>query len=268
METTSLLDPLTAAFAELPQTMALALGGSRAGPSADAASDIDFYVYTRAAIAPAVREGIVARLGGASRADLDQNYWGPSDQWLDAATGTEIDVVYFDAAWMEAQVRRVLDDHVPAMGYTTAFCHTIRHSQSLYDPGGWLAALQARTAAAYPESLRRAIIAYNHPLLRGLITSYAAQMAKALRRDDRVSLNHRLAALLAGYFDIMFAANRVYHPGEKQILARAAALCPSLPEGMAEDVTAVLAAAGTAEPGLMALVDRLLDRLDVWLVVM
>jgi hypothetical protein len=29
-----------------------------------------------------------------------------------------------------------------------------------------------------------------------------------------VSLNHRTAALLASYFDVLFALNRVHHPGD------------------------------------------------------
>ena len=113
----------------------------------------------------------------------------------------------------------------------------------------------------------RAIVAHNHPVLRGILTSYRTQIAKAVARDDLVSVNHRLAALLAGYFDILFAVNRVPHPGEKRLLAHAATLCPSLPADMAADVTAALAAAGAAPGELLVHLDRLLDRLDEWLAV-
>lgn len=260
-----LIERLGALFAERPEVVAVALGGSRASDAADAASDIDLYVYTRAEIPVEAREAMVARAGGATRADMAQNYWGPSDQWFDAATGVEVDAVYFDAAWMDDQVRRVLRDHRPSLGYTTAFCHTVRHSRPLHDPDGWFTALQMACAAPYPEELRRAIIAWNRPLLRDIITSYAAQIEKALQRDDRVSLNHRLAALLASYFDILFAFNRVWHPGEKRLVARASALCERLPEGMADDLEAVLAAAGTADPALTLHLHRLLDRLDALL---
>ncbi len=258
---------LAALFGELPQVVAVALGGSSAAGATDAKSDIDLYVYTRAEIPPADRQAIVARLGGATRADFEQNYWGPSDQWLDAVTGQEIDAVYFDAAWMAAQLTRVLDAHTPSLGYTTAFWHTVRQSRPLHDPTGWLAEQQRRAAVAYPEPLRRAIVAYNQPVLRDILTSYTAQIEKAVARDDLVSVNHRLAALLASYFDILFAANRVPHPGEKRLLARAVALCPSLPPGMAADVTATLTAAGAAPGELLGHLDRLLDRLDEWLTV-
>ncbi|WP_374687340.1 nucleotidyltransferase domain-containing protein, partial [Promineifilum sp.] len=92
-----LIERLGALFAERPEVVAVALGGSRASDAADAASDIDLYVYTRAEIPVEAREAMVARAGGATRADMAQNYWGPSDQWFDAATGVEVDAVYFDA---------------------------------------------------------------------------------------------------------------------------------------------------------------------------
>lgn len=254
-----------ARFAALPAVVAVALGGSAATGAADAVSDIDLYVYTRSDVPLADREALVAALGGASRADLGLTYWGAGDEWIDAATGIEMDATYFDADWMAAQLRRVLVDHRPSEGYTTCFWHTIRHSRPLHDPTGWFAALQATARAPYPEPLRQAIIAYNHPLLRGIIPSYYVQVAKAVERGDAVSVNHRLAALLASYFDILFAANRVPHPGEKRLVERALALCPNLPEGFAGDVAAVLVAGGSASPETLAHLTRLLDRLDAWL---
>jgi hypothetical protein len=192
-------------------------------------------------------------------------YFGPGDEWIDAATGIHVDAVYFDADWMAAQVRRAVVEHAPSLGYSTAFWHTVRTSQPFYDRHGWLSDLQATAAAPYPEALRRAIVAYNHPILRGTLSSYRAQLVKALARGDLVSVNHRLAALLAGYFDILFAVNRVPHPGEKRLMARAEALCATLPPDMAADVTATLTAAGAAPGEMLGHLDRLLDRLDEWL---
>jgi len=254
-----------ALLAALPPVVAVALGGSTATGTADADSDIDLYVYTRTDVDVADRAAVVAALGGAARADLGLTYWGPGDEWIDAATGIEIDVTYFDVDWMADRLRRVLVEHRPSEGYTTCFWHTVHHARPLHDPTGWLAALQATAAVPYPEPLRRAIIDYNYPLLRGVIPSYFEQLAKGLRRGDGVSVNHRLAALLACYFDVLFAANRVPHPGEKRLVERAIALCPRLPEGLATDVAAVLAAAGVVAPETLIHLMRLLDRLDEWL---
>ena len=105
----------------------------------------------------------------------------------------------------------------------------------------------------------------NHPTLRRVTTSYLQQLTKAVKRDDPVSVNHRLAELLRCYFDILFAVNRVPHPGEKRLLKFAGQL-PRLPESMESDVRAVLIGAGAPSPDVIANLDQLLDRLDTFLV--
>lgn len=248
-------------FAEFPQVEAVALGGSTASGVADAASDLDLYVYITSDILLVEREAIVERSGGARRADLGLTFWGSGDVWFDATTDTEVDAMYFGAAWMAEQLDRVLVEHRATLGYTTCFWHTVRHSQVLYDPHGWFAALQDRSAQAYPEALRRNIIAFNHPVLRNLILSYTGQIEKALKRGDRVSVSHRLTALFASYFDVLFALNRTPHPGEKRLLAYASR-CATQPEGMVVDVERVLSAPPET---VMDELTRLLDRLDALL---
>ncbi|MEY4748396.1 MAG: hypothetical protein RIQ60_610 [Pseudomonadota bacterium] len=259
-----LIEALQREYAQLPQVEALALGGSRARDlvPADDGSDIDLYVFTRGDIPLQVRDGIFGRLGQASRAEIDQRFWGPSDQWIDAASGLQVDVIYFDAGWMQAAIERVLVHHQASMGYTTCFWHTIRQSLPLYDRQGWLSDLKRLAAVDYPRPLRDNIIALNHPVLRGSLSSYASQIDKAVRRGDLVSLNHRVSALLASYFDCVFAASAVPHPGEKRLLELAAASCSACPVDMAADVKRVLRAAAV-EPGSLSLhLTALLDHLD------
>ncbi len=90
-------------------------------------------------------------------------------------------------------------------------------------------------------------------------------MEKAARRGDLVSVNHRVAALLASYFDVVFAANGVLHPGEKRLLEQAGRLCASLPQKMAAQVTAVLQTAGLPGNAVVEKITLLLDALDRWL---
>lgn len=251
-------------FAVLPQVEAVALGGSRgSGPGAtDHASDIDLYVYTRGEIPLAVREQMVADTGGATQKNLALDYWGAGDEWLNAPTGIEADICYFDAQWMQTQIARVLDDYQPALGYTTCFCYTMRQSIVFHDPRGWFHALQEKCRGEYPEPLRQNIIRHNHPVLRGIIPSYATQLGKAVKRTDLVSINHRVAALLASYFDILFAFNRQLHPGEKRQLEFAAKHCPQLPFNLDQDLQAILLMTAAEIPALPQRVNLLLDHLD------
>ncbi len=258
------LERLTELFSALPQVEAIALGGSRTGESADDLSDFDIYVYTNAAISSEVRRGIVQALGGASVADLGMVYFGDYDEWRDAETGAHFDLSYFGLEWMREQVERVMVRQQPSLGYTTAFAHTVSRSHILYDPEGAFAVLQAVSRKPYLEALRQAIVRYNYPLLRGTISSYYVQVGKAVKRADPVSINHRLAALLASYFDIVFAVNRTLHPGEKRLLQLALATCSSLPDAFAQDVTETLKKSVQGDE-LLPPLTRLLDALDVWL---
>jgi hypothetical protein len=177
-------------------------------------------------------------------------------------SGIMVDCNYFSAIWMEEQVVRVMETHQPSLGYSTCFCRTVHQSRAFYDPRGWFARLQNRVKQPYPEALRRNIIACNHPVLRAMMTSYLYQIESAVRRKDSVSVNHRVAALLASYFDIVFALNRVLHPGEKWLIAFAHSECTLLLTAMDADIAAVLAAAGTASAEVVVHLTRLLDRLD------
>ncbi len=253
-------------FAIFPQVAAVALGGSQSSGSADVGSDIDLYVYTEKEIPLAEQAALIKRSGGATRSELNLPYWGGVNMWIDAVTGITVDCMYFGTDWIEEQVARVMDKHQPSLGYSTSFCRTVKQSIVLYDPRGWFQALQARSRQDYPEPLRHNIIAHNHPVLRSIMSSYLYQIENAVRRSDSVSINHRVAALLASYFDIVFALNRVLHPGEKRLLAFARNECPMLPTEIDEDVTAVLFATAAAKNDVVHHLNRLLDRLDELLV--
>lgn len=266
---------IAAAFASHPEVLAVALGGSRARrrATADDHSDLDLYVFTTRDIDLDARRVIVRQLGGADSAQLDQPFWGLSDQWIDPATAVHVDINYFDADWMQDVVLRVVEGHEASLGYTTCFWRTVVHAEVLADRTRWLEDLKTRVDVSYPDALRANIVSLNHPVLRGIYTSYASQIAKAASRDDWVSVNHRTAALLASYFDCLFAANRVLHPGEKRLVEIATEECAIVPEAMRDDVEAVLRAVAPPSTGdgtprdLTArdqarAISRMLDRLD------
>lgn len=241
--------------------MAIALGGSHAGLVDDEHSDIDLYVFGEEPPPLALRRTLASEHD--PRPEIGNTAFGPGDEWVEAATGISVDLIYWSPDWIEDQIARVIDRHEASVGYSTAFWFTIRHARALVDRDGWLAGLKAKAETPYPEPLRRAIIGLNQPLLRAARSSFLHQIELAIARDDPVSVQHRTAALLASYFDVLFALNWRPHPGEKRILRHLAEQCTTLPVGYEADVRAVLAA--TAAPVELALVNRvhaLVDALD------
>src|SRR5829696_2642288 len=77
------------------------------------------------------------------------------------------------------------------------------------------------------------------------------------------SIQHRVTALLASYFDVLFAANELPHPGEKRLLRLAARHCTKIPTDMESHLNALLeTAARPASPAIVTHVNALLNNLD------
>jgi predicted nucleotidyltransferase len=255
---------VAAAFANLPEVVAVALAGSGVTGTDDEQSDIDLYVYAGAPLAMADRVAIATSF--AARAEVGNDFWEPGDEWIDAQTGRHVDVMYRTPVWIEEQLERVLVRHEASVGYSTCFWHNVLHSTPLFDRSGWYGDLQVAAARPYPERLKRAIIARNHPILRQTLSSYRAQIVSAVRRGDSVSIQHRLTALLASYFDVLFAVNELPHPGEKRLLQIATTQCAKIPADMESQINAVLEmAACPPTVAVVGQIDALLDSLDALL---
>lgn len=260
MDVHALAATIAAQYAEFPQVEAVAWGGSHTSVAADAASDIDLYVYVREPLPPGDRATFINPR--ASYAEINNQVWEPGDEWIEAESGTKIDVMYRELGWIKDQIDRVLVHHQASAGYSTAFWYNVQVSQPLWDRNGWFAALQAQAQQPYPEPLRRAIIAKNYPLLRNMLGSYQRQIKGAVARNDVVSIIHRVAALLASYFDVLFAVNRLPHPGEKRLIAYATRDCSLLPRDMAQQVEALVGASARSTDTVLDRVDVLVDNLD------
>jgi predicted nucleotidyltransferase len=255
-----LADAIAARYGRLPQVEAVALGGSLASGTADQGSDIDLYVYLREEVPVSVRASIAT--ARAEYAEVDNRFWEPGDEWIDAETGIHVDVMFRTVEWIEEQLNRVLRRHEASVGYSTCFWHNVVSSRVLYDRGGWFQALQQEAKQPYPEELRRAIVAKNYPILWRSASSYKYQLERAVARGDLVSVNHRVAALLASYFDILFAVNRMPHPGEKRLVEIAVEQCEKLPAGMARQVSELIGAVSRGDEGVVEKAKALVEGLD------
>ena len=256
---------VAAAFAKFPAVIAVALAGSGVAGTADEQSDLDLYVYAEEPVAMVDRIAIATRF--ATRREVGNDFWEPGDEWIDAQTGRHVDVMYRTPDWIEEQLERVLVRHEASVGYSTCFWHNVLHSTPLFDRSGWYRDLQAAAARPYPKPLRRTIIAKNHPILRQTLSSYLAQIERAVRRGDSGSIQHRVTALLASYFDILFAVNELPHPGEKRLLHLAVTCCAKTPLDMETHINALLeTAARPTTPAIAGHIDALLDSFDAFLV--
>lgn len=221
------------AFAALPQVEAIALGGSRAGTHYDETSDYDLYMYCTEIPETGIRSGILEQYCGYM--EIGNAFWELEDDCT-LKDGTDIDILYRNLADFSREIHAVVDKHTAHNGYTTCMWHNLMHSRILYDPNGKLAALQDRYRVPYPDRLREAVIRQNLRLLRGNLPSYDRQIQKAIRRKDLVSVNHRTAAFLESYFDIIFACNRLTHPGEKRMVEYAKEQAGILPVDFEENL--------------------------------
>ena len=97
------------------------------------------------------------------------------------------------------------------------------------------------------------------------MSSYLRQIELAIARNDPVSVNHRVTALLASYFDVLFAVNELPHPGEKRLIPYAVARCRRIPDDMPEKIKDLLASLRTGDattiPHLHLLIDSMEDLL-------
>ena len=88
--------------------------------------------------------------------------------------------------------------------------------------------------------------------------SYYEQIEKGVKRNDVVSINHRIAAFLASYFDIIFAVNETFHPGEKRLIQYAKENLRILPQDFEENIEKLL-----VQPNLetMQILDDMTEKL-------
>lgn len=225
MELTATDTALAEALMSLPGVCAVAIGGSRATGLADAASDTDAYALVSGTLpAPAERARVLRALADDDRVEA-QDAFGPEDHLV--VDGGLVEIVYLMADALSEQVDAAFGEGLMSEGFTTCFLHTVATCVPLADDGA-LAALRARLAT-YPEPTRRRILADTPEILRACLE----QLSSACERGDVLMATHRRASVQALWFNMLFALNRVYHPGEKRLLVHAAGL-DVLPAGAVE----------------------------------
>lgn len=221
-----------------PQTEAIALGGSRSTGLNDESSDYDVYVYVLKEIPEAERQKLLSRYCRVT--EIGNRYWECEDNCI-MNDGVPVDIIYRDMDSFDKELHRTVIECVPSNAYTTCMWHNLLNSKIIFDRNGNLAALKEKYSVTYPERLRENIICRGRKLLSGCIPSYDLQIKKAVQRGDSNAVTHRTAEFLASYYDVIFALNRLTHPGEKRLVEICADKCGLLPDNFRENLDRLFA---------------------------
>ncbi|WP_039953777.1 DUF4037 domain-containing protein [Brachyspira hampsonii] len=94
------------------------------------------------------------------------------------------------------------------------------------------------------------------------IASFYEQLEKAVKRNDIVSINHRITAILSSYFDILFALNEELHVGEKKLLDYVFKLCSKIPNNFDKDIKNILLCDKENDKNILKKVKILIENIE------
>lgn len=254
-----MFDQVILELSALPQIEAIALGGSRAGSHFDAKSDYDIYLYCTSPIEETVRRTILEKY--CTRLEIGNHYWELEDNGT-FKNGIDFDILYRNLDDFTAGIADVVEHCHPQNAYSTCMWHNLQTCKILMDRYGRLASAKARFHVAYPPLLQERILHRGWKLLCSSMPEYKTQILKAADRGDWVSVNHRTAAFLETYFDILFALNQKTHPGEKRLVQLCLESCPILPENFEENLNALFSHMFSSSALIAADLQRILASLE------
>ena len=229
IERPSAIPPSAARIADvvgtIPGVIAVSLGGSVASGLSDDTSDLDFHVFWSAPLAaPAEREALLATIADAGSVLVRPGTasWALED-WF-SLDGRHVELIYVAWGDVEDDVARAYGAGLTDQEFTTARLHNYAHGHALHDPSGALRAVRERLRRTYPEATRTIVMRREPERLALALKQWRAAQA----RGDLLLAQHRRYTLHASFFNLLFALNRRYHPGEKRLLIHAES-CPSKP---------------------------------------
>lgn len=251
-------------FTQIPEAEGILLAGSRATNTYDSESDYDIYVYSNETIPVEARRGIFKDLF--DYIEVNNQFWETEDDGYLRDGHIPVEIIYRDINFIVQNLQNKLERFQADVGYTTCIWANFIGSEILFDKNGMLRSLQNSYRIPYPPELKLNIIRKNYPLLKSQMPAYYHQIEKALKRGDIISINHRITAFLASYFDIVFALNEIPHPGEKKLLRIIKEQCRKVPECWEQNIREVLKRSGSCDPAIMPALDQLMNSLKELLV--
>ena len=253
-----MIEDLLQELSNLPQVEAIALGGSRAGAVFDEKSVYDVYLYCTGEVTEGEKRPILEKY--CSYLELSNHFWELEDNCR-LKNGIDMDFMYRNLDDFILDVASVVEQKNARNGYTTCMWHNLCTCRILYDANGRLAEAKRRFSVPYPQELKRSIIERNCRLLYAYMPAYSDQIKKAVQRNDLVSMNHRTAAFMESYFDVIFALNERTHPGEKRLIRLARESCPILPDHFEENIQKLYGNLFTIPEAAVAVLEEMIEEL-------
>ena len=218
---------------------AIVLAGSQTSLINDNMSDYDIYVYSKEKVNIEMREKFTKKYS--LHYELGNNYFEYGDEIILKESNICLDFMYRDISFIENEINYVWRNCNSKIGYTTAFLYNIKNSKILYESNDSFRNFQKELNKDYPKKLKDNIIEKNYNVMYAKKSaSFYEQLENAIKRNDIVSINHRTTAILASYFDILFAINEELHVGEKKLISYAKKLCSKLPDNFDKDIEDII----------------------------
>lgn len=218
---------------------AIVLAGSQTSLINDNMSDYDIYVYSKEKVNIEMREKFAKKYS--VNYEIENNYFEHGDEIILKENNICLDFMYRDISFIENEINYVWRNCNSKIGYTTAFLYNIKNSKILYESNDYFRTLQKELSKDYPKKLKDNIIEKNYNVMYAKKSaSFYEQLENAVKRNDIVSINHRITAILASYFDILFAINEELHVGEKKLISYAKKLCKKLPNNFDKDIEDII----------------------------
>ncbi len=233
------LSEIVSEFKVISSVESIAIGGSSAYMASDNRSDIDVYIFVNENIPVSKREEIIKK--HSSLYEIGCEYFGSGDEFLFDKAHLQLDVMYFNIYDFESMIKNVWCNYGASNGYSTCFLYTLSVLNILFDKNSKIKNLKEILKNDYPTQLQENIIKRNMFLMKKKpFASYFEQIEKAIARNDKNSINHRISAFLASYFDVIFAVNKMLHPGEKRLVEYAKNNCKILPLDFEKNINSLL----------------------------
>lgn len=246
-------------LSQMEHVRLIMLGGSRASGNHDRQSDYDVYVYCDQPIPLQYR---MEALGSYfTYVEFANGFWEEEDDGI-LMEGVEMEIIYRPHAFIKEQYEKTFMRHETSLGYSTCMIYNLLRSKILVDHHSDIQWFR-NIAQIFPDELRKKIIMSNASLIHNQMPSLSFQLIKALKRQDAISIQHRTTEFVVLLFDVLFAANRMFHPGEKR-LTEALERMSLIPEHFKEDLKQLLAIRSLSIEDAVLLVKTMGERMNAF----